>query len=251
MTRLPPPDIQTLTDTLRGEGHVRLEADRTRALLAAGGPLDDWDGFCASWCEMPVDGYLADGGRYRKRRHANYQVDADGAIVRQPHRPHYQSRDYNPLHGGIERWFEPVDETIGDGQVLRTVLDTCRAVFAPLRPEVRQWFVEVHQFRIEAFEGEAGLPTPEGVHRDGVDFVLVLLIRRHNVRSGITRIQGPDGRCLGSFTLVEPFDAVLVDDRRVYHSVTPIQPMDAAQPAWRDVLVVTFRAIDAAPAPAA
>ena len=32
----------------------------------------------------------------------------DRRIRRKPHQPHYQSRDYNPLNGGIERWFEPV-----------------------------------------------------------------------------------------------------------------------------------------------
>ena len=39
----------------------------------------------------------------------------------------------------------------------------------------------------------------------------------------------------------QPFDAALVDDARVYHGVTPVQPLDPALPAHRDVLVVTFR----------
>jgi hypothetical protein len=33
----------------------------------------------------------------------------------------------------------------------------------------------------------------------------------------------------------------LVDDSRVYHGVTPVTPLDPARPAYRDVLVVTFR----------
>ena len=48
-------------------------------------------------------------------------------------------------------------------------------------------------------------------------------------------------RPLGSFTLAAPFDAALVDDSRVYHGVTPVEPLDPALPAHRDVLVVTFR----------
>jgi hypothetical protein len=32
-----------------------------------------------------------------------------------------------------------------------------------------------------------------------------------------------------------------VDDRRVMHGVTPVQPLDPAEPAYRDVLVVTFK----------
>jgi hypothetical protein len=107
------------------------------------------------------------------------------------------------------------------------------------------WHIEVHQFRIEARYGEAGRPTPEGLHRDGVDYVLVLLVSRRNIASGVTGIHGLDGTPLGQFTLTEPFDAALVDDSRVAHGVTPVEPIDPSQLAYRDVLVVTFRRADA------
>ena len=89
--------------------------------------------------------------------------------------------------------------------------------------------------------GESGKPTPEGLHRDGVDWVMVLLVRRQNVVSGETSIHDLQKNLLGSFTLAEPMEAALVDDDRVYHGVTPVQPIDAAADAYRDVLVVTFR----------
>ncbi len=110
-----------------------------------------------------------------------------------------------------------------------------------LTPDVQAWRVETHQFRIEARPGEPGQPTPEGVHRDGVDHVLVLLVARRNIASGTTTIHSSDGKLLGSFTLAETFDAALVDDARVFHGVTPVEPQDPAQPAYRDVLVVTFK----------
>ena len=50
-----------------------------------------------------------------------------------------------------------------------------------------------------------------------------------------------DKRALGSFTLTDPLDSALVDDARCYHGVTPVEPENPAQPAYRDVLVVTFR----------
>jgi hypothetical protein len=108
---------------------------------------------------------------------------------------------------------------------------------------VPTWHVEVHQFRIEARQGEAGRPTPEGMHRDGVDYVLVLLINRSNIASGMTSVHDLSGKTLGHFTLTHPFDAALVDDTRVMHGVTPVEPVDPAAPAFRDVLVVTFRRV--------
>ena len=110
-----------------------------------------------------------------------------GPILREPHQPHYQSLDYNPLNGGIERWFEPITDEIGDGAIMRTILEYCRALFGRLAPETTRWHVEVHQFRIEARTGEQGKPTPEGMHRDGVDYVLVLLVNRRNIRAAPPR----------------------------------------------------------------
>ncbi len=79
------------------------------------------------------------------------------------------------------------------------------------------------------------------MHRDGVDWVLVLLVGRVNIASGVTSIHAPDGAELGRFTLTDPMDAAWVDDHRVLHGVTPVAPVDPARPAHRDVLVVTFR----------
>jgi len=235
-----------LHDVLMQNGYAFLHAAEMRGMLERTGSLTDWDAFAESWDGMPLDGYMADLGRYRRRRHAVYAVGAaaaaDGAIVRAPHQPHYQSVDYNPLNGGVARWYEPILPAIGEGPSMLTVLGFCRDLFGGLAPGVRSWHVEVHQFRIEARQGEEGRPTPEGMHRDGVDYVLVLLIRRRNIASGTTTIHAYPGRgLLGSFTLTDPFDAALVDDSRVYHGVTPVEPLDPALPAYRDVLVVTFR----------
>lgn len=235
-------DASALIESIGHDGHTFVPALRMRPLLDRYGTLDDWPEFAESWNRLPVDGYMADGGRYRRRRHATYAVDAGGAIRRQPQQPHYQSRDYNPLHGGVERWFEPVEPAVSDGGSMTATLQLCRDWFGKLSPAVRHWHVEVHQFRIEALQDTPGNPTPEGVHRDGVDYVLVLLVRRRNIASGVTSIHSPDGRSLGEFTLSDPCDASLLDDTRVFHGVTAVEPIDPAAPAYRDVLVVTFRA---------
>lgn len=243
MTRAMDPDL-SLSGALRSDGFTFVHAEAMRAELERAGPLSDWAAFTRSWEGLTLDGFMADQGRYRKRRHATFAAGPEG-VVRLPHQPHYQSRAYNALNGGIARWFDPILEEIGQGKSLRTVLAWCHRFFGGLAPEVTAWHVEVHQFRIEARPGEPGQPTPEGVHRDGVDFVLVLLIHRENIRSGTTTIHDvtapDDAPHLGDFTLTAPFDAALVEDARVRHGVTAVEPIDPARPAHRDVLVVTFR----------
>ena len=211
-----------------------------RDLLRPHGSIADWAGFVESWNDLALDTYMADGGRYRRRRHAVFTTAPDRPIELAEHQPHYQALDYNSLNGGIARWFEPIEPAITGGACLRTILDFCRGLFEGLAGGTPAWKIEVHQFRIEARHGERGRPTPEGLHRDGVNYVLVLLIDRQNIASGVTTIHDTEGVPLGSFTLTDPFDAALVDDTRVAHGVTPVEPIDPAQPAHRDVLVVTF-----------
>ena len=241
MADLIPTPPAAFDGALARSGFVFVKGRDLRAMLEAAGPLDDWARFAASWDDLEVDTYMADGGRYRRRRHAVYDVVSDGPIRRLAHQPHYQGLDYNHLNGGLDRWFAPVRDDIAEGASLNTIIGFCGRLFGGLSADVARWKVEVHQFRIEANPGEAGKPTPEGMHRDGVDWVLVLLIRRQNIQSGTTTIADLGKRLLGSFTLTDPFDAALVDDSRVYHGVTPIEPIEAGRPAFRDVAVITFR----------
>jgi hypothetical protein len=234
----------SIADLIGRDGFAFVHAAEMQGVLKAQG-LADWDAFAASWNDLGLDTYMADGGRYRRRRHAAFAA-TPGGIARLPHQPHYQSRDYNALNGGIARWFDPVTAATEHSPAFQSILRTCQLVFDTLTPAVPRWLVETHQFRIEAQTGQAGQPTPEGMHRDGVDWVLVLMVRRENIASGQTTIHDLERHTLGSFTLAQAMDAAWVDDSRRYHGVTPVEPRDPARPAFRDVLVVTFRREDAA-----
>ncbi len=234
-----------LRAAIAGAGFVFLPAGEVRAMLGGDAALADWDAFAASWNDMPLDTYMDDGGRYRRRRYATLSIAPDETVAAlEAHQPHYQSLDYNNLNGGIARHYEPIAPAVIAGATMRALFGLCAGIFNSLAARTA-WHVEVHQFRIEARTDMRGQPTPEGVHRDGVDYVMVMMVRRHNIVEGTTTIHSADRRQLASFTLIEPLDMTFVDDHRCMHGVTPVVPKDARQPAWRDVLVVTFRRVPA------
>jgi hypothetical protein len=233
-----------LTATVAERGYQFIASRAMRPALEGAGSLSDWSEFAASWTRLAVDPYLAEGRRFRRRRFAVYSGDVSGAVERQVHQPHLQAPEYNQLFGGIERWFEPIEAEVGAGPTLQTVMRFCCRSFGALAPAAVRWRIEVHQFRIEARAGAPGQPTPEGVHRDGVDFVLVMLVSRDNIVSGVTTVYDLAGSPLGDFTLTDPLDATLIDDARVAHGVTAVTPLDPARPGFRDVLVVTLRRAD-------
>ena len=193
----------------------------------------------ATWNNLPRDGYLKDVGKYRARRHSSFvQTMAPSSLVQSPHRAHWQPVDYNALHGGIERWFEPITPWVCAADGWQTLLSNLGSAFAQVSSN-QQWFIEAHQFRIDTTDG-IGRPTPEGAHRDGVDFVAVVLVNRHHIKGGETRVFEAHGSNGVRFTLTAPWSVLLLDDSRVIHESTPIQP-DGDEGA-RDTLVLTYRA---------
>ncbi len=223
-----------LLQAMRVRGHAALSPAGLCELLPA--TLTELDALRASWNDLPPDAYLRDGGRYRRRRHSCFVVEGS-AVQAVPHRAHWQPLEYNALHGGLERWFEPMHADVLLQPLWSRLLSALSAQCSAWS-RAQAWFVEAHQFRIDTTDG-IGRPTPEGAHRDGVDFVAVLLVNRFQVKGGETRVFEADGPAGLRFTMSEPWTTLLLDDTRVVHESTPIQPV--GEHAHRDTLVLTFR----------
>ena len=247
--------VGSLTDA----GYVFLSAVEAATILNL--DLAQLDGLRDTWSRLPRDAYLRDGGAYRARRHSCFvQTFSSGVLSAVPRRPHWQPTSYNALHGGLERWFDPVEQDVLTAPVWEKLVAGIGSIFERVRlaqgaaglahgssglaqgaaGRVDQWFIEAHQFRIDTTNG-IGRPTPEGAHRDGVDFVAVILAGRRDVRGGETHVFDATGPSGVRFTMQEPWSMLLMDDARVIHETTPIQP-DGAEQGVRDTLVLTYRA---------
>lgn len=228
------PALDALLPAMIQQGYAVLSADQVSGL--SGIELTVLQSWLPYWDDLPADEYLRDGGRYRRRRHGSFVVERQ--LVRDvPHRPHWQPLEYNALHGGIARHFSPMQPSLVAHPDWGRLLLSLSKIADQLYGE-RPWFVEAHQFRIDTHSG-IGRPTPEGAHRDGVDLVAVFLLQRNGIKGGETRVfdsQQPAGL---RFTLNEPWSLLLLDDAKVVHESTPIQPVQGG--GYRDTLVVTLR----------
>jgi hypothetical protein len=238
MTTLPlnPPltPLKELAHGLHENGYVVASAETIAELAHT--PLANLQALSQYWEGLPRDPYLKDGGRYRFRRHASYEIQKD-VLTLVPHRAHWQSVDYNALHGGIERWFEPIQNQLMDSSAWQSLLLGLGQMLTSLKP-VNTWFIEAHQFRIDTTDG-IGRPTPEGAHRDGVNFVAVFLLDRLGIKGGETRIFDAQGSTGLRFTLTQPWSLLLMNDEKMIHESTPIQPSENY--GYRDTLVLTYR----------
>lgn len=232
---LPPlTPVKELPQSLRDQGYAVLSAQDVAKIAHV--DLEQLLSLNQFWEGLPRDPYLKDGGRYRFRRHSSFEIKGDSLTI-VPHRAHWQSVDYNALHGGIERWFESSQTQLTNNPAWQSLLLGLAHILNGVK-QVNTWFVEAHQFRIDTTDG-IGRPTPEGAHRDGVDFVAVFLLNRVGIKGGETRIFDANGSAGLRFTLSEPWSLLLMNDERMIHESTPIQPLGPH--GHRDTLVLTFR----------
>jgi hypothetical protein len=198
----------------------------------------DFQQFHKSWDDLPPDNFLSDGGHYRFRRYSVFNWSQSEALNLLPHEPHYQSTYRNNMNGGINRDYEAFKpDTINNpllGKLIQLVAE--KISFGG----ENEWRIQAHQFRIQANADEAGQPTPEGIHRDGADFILIMVLDRHNIAGGVNHIYDDAKRLVFGAVLENAGDAVLIDDRKVWHGVSEVYPVDDNLPAHRDVLVLTF-----------
>ena len=230
--------LERLDSQLRERGFAVLGSDDV--CRWSGTDASALTALAADWNDLPPDAYLKDGGHYRRRRHACFEVEGD-AVRQTPPRPHWQPVEYNALHGGMQRWFAPMHDASVASAPWQALMRAMAGTASALRGAQR-WFLEAHQFRIDTTDG-IGRPTPEGAHRDGVDLVAVFLVARVGIKGGETRVFEADGPGGQRFTLAEPWSLLLLDDPRMIHESTPIQPASGAVAGgWRDTLVLTCRA---------
>jgi len=236
------PLIADVCNEVSRNGFVFMQPATVAALMNTPVPgfVRGWEDFRLTWDHLDQDAFMGDGGTYRFRRYATFFTEQGSRHWQpRPHQPHYQTTAHNPLNGGIVRHFAPIPVHVCEGLVFSAVMDLCCACFNVMAAHCA-WHIEVHQFRIDASKGAAS-PTPEGVHRDGVDFVFMLLVSRVNVMEGETSIYDNDHRLLAKHSMIHELEAAMLNDERVRHGVSPVIPIHPDRPAYRDVLVVTFK----------
>ncbi len=201
-----------------------------------------WLSLSIDYSDLPADEYLPDGGQYRFRRYGRFSfAPSSGALTRLPHEDYYQSADINRVTGGFIRKFAPLLGTTFENEFLRELIRFDFRQF-PLDEAARagDWEVQAHLIRVRANESEMGQPSPEGIHRDGAEFVSVHLAELINARGGEVSIYDDERNLLSAFRLKQVLDSYLFHDASLWHAAAPIRPIAPAHEAIRSILTFDF-----------
>ena len=229
--------LRDVRSELRTTGYCRLRADELRMTdeLRQG-----WLSLSIDYSDLPPDDYLPGAGKYRFRRYGRFSFSPEsGVLHRLPHEDYYQSRDINRVTGGFVRKFAPLLDTTFANPFLQELIrfDFCQF---PLAAAAGAWEVHAHLIRVRANESEMGQPTPEGIHRDGAEYVTVHLAELVNAGGGHVSIYDADRNLLSTFRLEQALDCYLFHDASLWHEAAPIYPLAPGHEAIRSILTFDF-----------
>lgn len=202
-----------------------------------------WQMLQTDYEDLPSDDFLPDGGLYRYRRYDRWRfLPHTGDLSLLPHEDYFQSKEINQVTGGIVRQFAPLRPQTVQNPFLHDLIRFDFAHFPLADATMAQdvWQVDVHQILVIAEVGSQGHPTPEGVHRDGAEFVTVHLAVLENALGGVATIYDDDKQALGSFRLEQVLDSYLFHDAILWHSASPITSGDGEQVAKRGILTFDY-----------
>lgn len=234
------PRIRAATDS--GSAVNGIEADKYcfgNYVDDFGGQLDEvWDEFASTWGDLGADTFMADKGNYRERRFSKAIYDATSLeLSYKKHTGYFQEKGDNSLNGGIDRIFDPVTPYIASHGIIRSLILHYSSIFTALGYG-NLWDLQIHQVRITTKHGEVGKPSPEGIHKDGTNFTTLVMVNRDGVIGGENKLFDNDKELVASRVLENQGDFVILNDKELYHDVSPIEP--AEESGYRDMLMIGF-----------
>lgn len=192
----------------------------------------------AAFDDLVLDEFT--GGNQRFRRFSQYRMTFSDdtrvwASELLPHRPFVQAPDINSYVGGVPRDFLPlmIDPSVQlDLGAQALGLDVHEA-----------WQVNVHQCRVIATETTPGISVPEGPHRDGHDYGMLVVFGRKSISGGRNQLLPTGGGEPFFEVTLEANQALVYDDHQMWHNATDLVATDPGG-GHRDLWIVAFNRWD-------
>lgn len=183
----------------------------------------------AEFENLPMDPYTGSTQRYRRFSQFRLRWQDEWTLELLPHRSFGQPREFNDLVGGALRTLEPL--TTDPTPLIAAGADALGL------DRGRDWQLNVHQCRVISNDDVEGVAAPEGPHRDGHQYGMVAVSRRHNIDGGVTELMPLGGGDPFYSGVLQAGEMVVYADTDMFHNVTDIRHL-SPEGGYRDVWLV-------------
>ena len=140
----------------------------------------------------------------------------------------------------LKRVFDEAEDAVTGHREFLKLLGALGSLVGSLRAGARELSLTMHQVSIIADADTLGDNSPEGIHKDGADFIVsALVIAREGITGGQSVIYGPDKETEYLRFELQPGQGIFQADASssLWHDVTPIRlpPRGAGEEGKRDI----------------
>jgi len=176
--------------------------------------------FLLSYHNLPIDLTNKNGFPIRTRRYANYNIKKKDNV-------------FNIFYTGKDRFTQNVNDSrkeervfplieekfINDDFLLRFMVQCCS--LDQLKGK-KNFDISVHQVRQICYPGVESHNSPEGIHKDGADYIVsALVMNKYNIDGGESVVYDHEKNQIYN-TVLKQGEGIFQDDKRLWHYVTPI-----------------------------
>ena len=191
-----------------------------------------------SYNNLPIDSHFPEASSLhptRFRRYSNFRVE-----IEPKHVYHIYQNDNNQFSQCVSdfrqqpRIFQPMQNHILDDYFMELLTSVVYLTYLR-EPLTKKYNVSVHQVRLLSYPHLTSDNAPEGIHQDGVDYIVsALVLNKHNIHSDTSIIYDKDKQEIYRKNL-EVGEFIFQEDHELWHDITPIQAVDGYL-GYRDIL---------------
>ena len=192
----------------------------------------------AATSRLPRDTYYEAGERFRTFNRFMAEVLEDGVeVTPAPDGPYVQLKKYNPVLGGQERHYPPLDTAIVHSAGVAKII-AHHVASLPLSHPGAVYDVNFHLKRFLALPGRPCTATPPGLHKDGEKYIATTLVGRCGAVGGEVVITDNKKREVDRFLMREMGECYVLDDDQVWHMLTPVGVVEGNTVGFRDIALL-------------
>ncbi|HFQ4907233.1 TPA: 2OG-Fe dioxygenase family protein [Vibrio vulnificus] len=178
--------------------------------------INDDEELLDSFNYLKKDQYAPHARRYRRFSQFKVYFKNKWIFELLPHRPLIQPKSINSASGGVLREFEPMQAD--PSRVMGNIFERLGI------DKSKIWHLDINQYRVYGGKEEHGISVPEGRHRDGHQYVQIIVFERKDIlgsQLSVYKTMSKDEIPIFSDTIM-PGEAIILNDERVFHDATPV-----------------------------
>ena len=199
--------------------------------------------FLQSYNNLAIDIKNKNGFPTRLRRYANYNVDVNDNDFEILYTGKNTFKQDVPDGRRVQRKFELIENKyIRDNFILNLIEKSTILTILNSENKINKLDISLHQIRQICYPYVDSHNSPEGIHRDGADYIIsALVMNRSNIDGGESIIYDKDKNILFK-KILYPKEGIFQEDKNLWHYVTPIKS-NGEYIGYRDILGIDIKVI--------